>query len=382
MSFLNANRNDLLTSLKMVSGIVDRKHTLEIFSNVLLEKKRGQLWMVSTDKEIQVTAQIKGVEVGEDDAITVNAKLLQDILSALPQGAKVELLLENNKLTLKSGKSRFVLQTLPAQEFTRMKESDAVSVQLSLSKQELKTLLMHQYAMGVSEPRQFLNGLLFKIEEKRLVTVATDGHRMALSGTPLAQPYDEQQIVLPRKTVLELNRLLANHTAKAESDEKDKVKVTISGKDSKRQVAFALDGVELISKIMDTEYPDYRPIIPNNLKFNAVFDREVLSAALQRVAVVTASVSTIRAIHLFLSPDKLKLTAINQKNEEAAEEMDVLYNGEESVELIYNIVYLGDVLQNLSGKKGVLSFNDDKNTAVITTPDDEHFKYALMPVRV
>ena len=380
MSFLNANRNDLLASLKMVSGIVDRKHTLEIFSNVLLEKKGGQLWMVSTDKEIQVTAQIKGVEVGEDGAITVNAKLLQDILSALPQGANVELLLESAKLILKSGKSRFVLQTLPAQEFTRMKESDVPGVQLTLTKQELKTLLMPQYAMGVSEPRQFLNGLLFKIEEKRLVTVATDGHRMAISGTPLAQQYEEQQIELPRKTVLELNRLLANLSAK--SDDQDKVKISVSGKDNKRQVAFGLDGVELISKIMDTEYPDYRPIIPNHLKFNAVFDREVLHSALQRVAVVTASLNTLRAIHLFLSKDKLKLTAINQKNEEAVEEMDVLYNGEEAVELIYNIVFLGDVLQNLSSKKVVLSFNDDKNTAIITTPDDEYFKYALMPVRV
>ncbi len=377
MAFLNANRNDLLASLKIVSGIVDRKHTFEIFSNVLLEKKNGQLWMISTDKEIQVTANIKGVEVSDDDAITVNAKLLQDILSVVPQGANVELVLEENKLNVKSGKSRWTLQTLPADEFTRMKENVKANVQLSLPKQELKRILSHHYAMGISEPRQFLNGLLFKLEGERLVTVATDGHRMAFACAALKENFEEQQIVLPRKTVLELNRLIANHSNKEEAEE---VQISISGTDDKRQVSFAFDGIELISKILDTEYPDYRPIIPTDLKFNAIFEREELSAALQRVAVVTAGVSTTRAIHFNLSQNKLKLTTFNQKNEEAQEEMDVIYVGEKEIELIYNIAYM-DVLQNIGGKTVTLFFNDEKSTAVITTEGDENFKYALMPIR-
>lgn len=376
MTFLSANKNDLLSSLSLVSGIVDRKHTMEIYANVLLEKKDGKMRMISTDAEIQVTAPINGVEVDKDEAITVNARILQDVLRVLPQNATVDLVLDGEKLNIKSGKSRYTLQTLPAEDFTRMKEEDEESGSFVLTKQELKTLFVHtQYAMGANEPRLFLNGTLFKIENNALAVAATDGHRMAVITTPLATDIENKEIVLPRKTVLELNRLMAN-TGKEDSN----VKVTILG--NKKRVRFELDEVEMISKVLDVTYPDYNPIIPKPEKNKAIFARVDLLAALQRVAVVVNMESSTRAIHFSFSDGKVVISANNQKNEDAQEEMEVNFIGESPVELVYNLQYLTDLLNNVEGNHVVLGFDDEKTTALVTIEGNDRFKYALMPVRV
>ena len=377
MDFLSANRNELLASLSLVSGIVDRKHTDEIYANVLLEKSAGQVRMVATDAEIQMTAPMDGLTAEKDEAITVNARILQDVLKVLPAGAQVNFILDGEKLNIKSGKSRYTLQTLPAEEFTRIKETDDETASFSLNKSELKKLFAHtQYAMGANEPRLFLNGTLMKIENKTLAVAATDGHRLALATKALNDNIDDKEIVLPRKTVLELNRLIANTGA-----EDAPIKITILGS-NKKQVRFELNGVEMISKVLDVTYPDYNPIIPKPEKNKAIFSRTALLAALQRVAVVVSMENSTRAIHFSFDNGKVMISANNQKNEDAQEEMEVEFTGETPVELVYNLQYLTDLLNNVEGERVVLGFDDEKTTALITVEGNDQFKYAVMPVRL
>lgn len=377
MNFLNAKRGDLLASLSLVSGIVDRKHTNEIYANVLLEKSGGQVRMVATDAEIQMTAPVAGLTAEKDEAITVNARILQDVLRVLPAAAEIDFVLDGEKLNIKSGKSRYTLQTLPAEDFTRIKETDDESASFTLQKNELKTLFAHtQYAMGANEPRLFLNGTLMKIENKTLAIAATDGHRLALATKALNDDIENKEVVLPRKTVLELNRLMANTGA-----EDAPIKVTILGS-SKKQVRFELNGVEVISKVLDVTYPDYNPIIPKPEKNKAIFSRTELLAALQRVAVVVNMENSTRAIHFAFNDGKVTISANNQKNEDAQEEMEVEFIGETPVELVYNLQYLTDLLNNVEGNRVVLGFDDEKTTALITVEGNDCFKYAVMPVRL
>ena len=388
-TFLSANRNDLFNSLAMITGIVDSKHTNEIFANVLLEKKNGQLFLVTTDKEIQITARVKGVTAENDESITVNARMLQDILSVLPAGNTVEFALEDKKLNIRCGKSRYSLQTLPGAEFPKVKEIEENTVRFELKNKELKKLFANtQYAMGKTEPRQFLNATLFSIENNELAVVATDGYRMAWASTPLSQEVAAQEVVLTRKTVVEINRLIAGAlNSKPENPPECEgadsvVKVSVSGSDGKKQVRFEVDGVEMLSKVMDTNYPDYKPIIPTSTQFHLLFNRVEWLAALQRVAVVINNDQTSRSVCFNIDGNKATLTTNNKKNEDALEELAVQYEGKSPIELVYNLYYLLDVLKNVEGQTASLGFDDEKTTALLTIEGDPHFRYAIMPVRV
>jgi DNA polymerase-3 subunit beta len=251
MVLVKAKRDEILVPLSAVSGIIERRHTLPILSNVLIERVGGNLSFVATDIEIQITAKSGLEAAAESHSITVGARKLLDILRALPDSAEVSLQQQDKKLLVKAGRSRFSLQSLPAEDFPKLAKPAGEAARFKLEQRALRRLLsLVQYAMAQQDIRYYLNGLLMVVEDRSLKLVATDGHRLALATLKLAADLPRQEVIVPRKTVLELSKLLA--------DSDDEVSIQLSS----TQAAFSFGSVELVSKLVDGKFPDYTRVIP------------------------------------------------------------------------------------------------------------------------
>jgi len=368
MILIKTSRDTLLQPLQAVSGIVERRHTLPILSNVLLERKADCLSFLATDIEIQVTTALIDGGEGSDGALTVGARKLQDILRLLPENAEVSLVFEEHKLVIKSGKIRFSLQTLPADDFPRMSLSEGGGQELNLTQREFKHLLARtQFSMAAQDVRYYLNGLLLLLEGKQLRAVATDGHRLAYASLEVKEEYPRQEVILPRKTVLELNRLLADN------DEPLKISFTAN------QVRFAFGSVVLISKLIDGKFPDYQRVVPASLKNHLILDRQILMQAMVRAAILTNE--KFRGVRVVIHNNSLRIVAANAEQEEAQEEIEISYQGDE-LDIGFNVSYLLDVLNNIHTPTVQWSFNDAGSSALISIPDEDSFKYVVMPMRI
>ena len=359
MLILQADRDALLKPLQAVTGIVERRHTLPILSNVLLESTHGQTNILATDLEIQINTDGPKSEAG-DFRITTNAKKLQDILRALPEGAQVALDWAQNRLTLKAGKSRFALQTLPAEDFPLMSVGEEVSSAFSLTQEALKGMLSQvQYSMAVQDIRYYLNGLLMQTEGDQLRLVATDGHRLAYSAATIEADLPKAEVILPRKTVLELFKLL--------NQPNEQVSVELLN----NQVRFRCNGTVIVSKVVDGKFPDFNRVIPLN--------RSHLLGALERAAILANE--KFRGARLHLQPGLLSVVCSNNEQEEAREELEIAYQGGE-LEVGFNINYLMDVLRNVHAEDMQLAFGDANRSTLFTIPNNPNFKYIVMPMRI
>jgi DNA polymerase-3 subunit beta len=368
MVLIKSQRDTLLAPLQSVSGIVERRHTLPILSNVLLEKKGDQLTLLATDIEIQITTTAGGAGGEGDGAVTVGARKLQDILRSLADATEVSLVLEDKRLQVRAGKSRFSLQTLPAADFPRMTLAESETRQFSISQKAFRQLLgKTQYAMAAQDVRYYLNGLLLQVDGKELRAVATDGHRLAFASVGIEAEMPRQEMILPRKTVLELNRLLL--------DSDDALNITLAP----NQVRFAFGSVVLVSKLIDGKFPDYERVIPPSLRNHVTIGRQTLMQAMNRAAILTNE--KFRGVRVVLGEDTLKLIAANAEQEEAQEEVEVTYSGE-AIDVGFNVGYLLDVLNNLQSDEVQWSFNDANSSALVTVPGNERFKYVVMPMRI
>ncbi len=368
MVLVKARRDELLGPLSAVSGIIERRHTLPILSNVLIELGAGALAFLATDIEIQITARGVVVPAGEARAVTVGARKLVDILRALPDGAEVTLQQQDKRLLLKAGKSRFSLQTLPAEDFPRLAKPAGEVARFSLQQKALRRLLgLVQYAMAQQDIRYYLNGLLMVVEDKTLTLVATDGHRLAYASTVLAAPLPRQEVIVPRKTVLELSKLLADSEAE--------VRVELSS----TQAAFVFGAVELVSKLVDGKFPDYTRVIPVGHKNRLSIDREVLRQALLRAAIL--SNEKFRGVRWVLTDGSLKIVSSNTEQEEAEETLDVTYSGD-ALDIGFNVNYLLDVLNNVAASEVECRFGDSASSALMSFPSEAEFKYVVMPMRI
>lgn len=368
MVLIKTQRDTLLAPLQSVSGIVERRHTLPILSNVLLEKKGDQLTLLATDIEIQITTSTSGAGGEGDGAVTVGARKMQDILRSLPDSAEVSLVLEDKRLQVRAGKSRFSLQTLPADDFPRMTVAEGDTRKLQLSQKSFRQLLgKTQYAMAAQDVRYYLNGLLLMVDGKELRAVATDGHRLAFASVEIEAELPRQEMILPRKTVLELNRLLA--------DTDDRLDITLAP----NQVRFAFGSVVLVSKLIDGKFPDYERVVPATLKNHMTVGRQLLMQAMNRAAILTNE--KFRGVRVVLADNSLKLIAANAEQEEAQEEIEVQYSGD-ALDVGFNVGYLLDVLNNLQVEEVQWSFNDANSSALITVPGNDRFKYVVMPMRI
>lgn len=368
MQLVKTHRDALLRPLQIVSGIVERRHTLPILANILIRKDGEKVSLLSTDIEVQITthAQI-GVDA-EVASTTVAARKLLDILRALPESGDVTLSLTNKRMTVQSGKSRFALQTLAAEEFPTVAQAEHYNAKLTLPQKTLKHLFnMVHFSMAQQDIRYYLNGLLLVVEGKNVIAVTTDGHRLAFCQVETEQDFPRQEVIIPRKTILELQRLLE------END--DPVDVEIAS----NQVKLTFADIELISKLVEGKFPDYNRVVPKGYKNSFTIDRDILLRALQRAAIMTSD--KFKGVRCIVTPGSLKISSTNADQEEAVEELEIDYGGD-NVDIGFNVSYLLDVLNNLKCEQISIALGDSNSSALISIPGNSDFKYVVMPMRI
>jgi len=365
---IKLERDVLLKPLSAVSSIVERRHTLPILSNLLLEASADKVTLTATDLEMQISLSLQGVANGEVST-TVSARKLLDISRSLAEHAQITIDIQDNRLQLKAGKSRFNLQTLPANDYPLMaKAQGETGLVLEIAQNTLKKLLKQvEYAMAQQDIRYYLNGLLFEVNGNRLNVVGTDGHRLCFTTTELVQNYEKQELILPRKTVLELIKLLDD------SDENVSIEVGTN------QVNFSFSGIRLISKVIDGKFPDYTRVIPVGHQNSLTVDRLTLLLAMQRASIL--SNEKYRGIRMVLGRDSLRLISSNSEQEEAEEELEISYSGD-ALDIGFNVTYMIDVLNNVDSETVTFSFADANSSCLVTVPGDADYKYVVMPMRI
>ena len=369
MIVLKAAQAKLLEALQSVAGIVERRHTLPILANVLLRKNGDSIEFTTSDLEIQVrTSADLGGDAGQMST-TVGARKLIDILRSLPADQSVTLSAAQNKLTLQGGKSRFTLQTLPADDFPLVNESVDFGPTFSVPQKTLRELINQvHFAMAVHDIRYYLNGILFIAEGKMLTLVATDGHRLALAQSQLEQDVpSKQEVILPRKTVLELQRLLKD------------TDTAIEMRFANNQAKFLFGEMQFVTKLVEGKFPDYNRVIPKNHKNAVVLGRAPLLASLQRAAILTSE--KFKGVRVNIEPGLLRIASSNAEQEEAKEELEVDYSGD-AIEIGFNVTYLIDVLANSPHEMVKLELQDSAASALFSIPDLPGFKYVVMPMRI
>ena len=362
------SRDLLLKPLQLVAGVVERRQTLPVLSNILIKLSNDQLFMTGTDLEVEIVGQVNLENVTEEGEVTVPARKLLDICRALPEGETISFSYRDDKATLSSGRSRFTLSTLPANEFPNVEESDT-SLQFAVPQQALKGLITAtSFAMAQQDVRYYLNGMLLEAEDGVLRAVATDGHRLALASIDLPVPVAEKtQVVLPRKGVIELSRLLG--------DEGD-ASIVVGA----NHLRVAAGEFSFTSKLVDGAYPDYQRVLPKGGTNQVTASREILSQAFSRTAIL--SNEKYRGVRLGLGEGQLTLNANNPEQEEAQEDVAVEYAGD-SLEIGFNVNYILDVLNTMDGEQARITLADANSSALIEDPSgDSTATYVVMPMRL
>ena len=348
----SASRETILKPLHAVIGVVERRQTMPILSNVLLTVSDNKLTITATDLEVELRA-VAEVVVSSSGEITIPGRKLHDIFRALPDDVQVDFTLSGDRVTVKAGRSRFTLSTLRAADFPMVDEVAAQQT-LLLDRQELRYLLEQtQFSMAQQDVRYYLNGLLFETEGKTLRSVATDGHRLALAELEMAEPAQRnEQIIVPRKGVLELQRLL---------DGDGEVELTLGANHVRAQV----DSIRFTSKLIDGKFPDYGRVVPAEPPNIVKADRNLLRHALQRAAIL--SNEKYRGVRLALAENNVTIQANNPEQEEAEESVEVEYSGE-VMEIGFNVTYLLDALSAVSEDQVEVGLGDTNSSCLIRAP--------------
>jgi len=366
---MTIQRAALLKPLQMISGVVERRQTLPILANVLVTVGERSLSLTATDMEVELIGNVDLTEPSVPGAITVSARKLLDICRALPEDAVITLALEGDHAVLRSGRSRFLLTTLPAEDFPKVEESPFL-LEFAMNQSRLKKLIGKVYfAMGQQDVRHYLNGALFDINQGVIRCVATDGHRLAFSSADAIDVGAVQiKVILPRKSVLELVRLL-------DTSEQD---VAICIGDNH----FRVKSPDFIftSRLINAQYPDYDKLIPRHIENTAIASRDVLKQALTRASIL--SNEKFRGIRLHLDQDTLRIVANNPEQEEAEEMVQMEYQGN-GMEIGFNVTYLLDVVSAISSEHIHWSCGSDPNGGVVfKSSEKEESLYVIMPMRL
>ena len=362
------SRDSLLKPLNLVAGVVERRQTLPILANVLMVLDGDRLSLTGTDLEVELVGRVQLPSAGDSGEVTVPARKLVDICKSLPEGSDIQFSAQDGKVTVKSGRSRFTLSTLPAREFPNVEDSMGTH-QFTLKQGELKRLIERTgFAMAQQDVRYYLNGMLWELNSKQLRVVATDGHRLAMCTLP--SPVDvggDTQVILPRKGVLELNRLLL---------EDDEDIVVVIGSNHARATT---NDFTFTSKLVDGKFPDYERVLPRAPDKSVVGSRLELRQAFARTAIL--SNEKYRGVRLKLTTGSLDIIANNPEQEEAEEVVTVQYEGD-GLEIGFNVGYLLDVLGVLSGEEVRLSLSDPNSSAMLEESDGGDSLYVVMPMRL
>lgn len=366
---LRLSRQQLLKPLQIVAGVVDKRHTMPILSHILVSVQDNRLYLTATDLEIELIAETEILECSEHKEFTFPAKKVFDICKSLGENAEIELNLDGNKLTLKSGRSRFTLSTFTTDDFPRL-SSIKPQYEFALPGNELRSLLEKTaFAMAQQDVRYYLNGLLFDLAEQHFRLVATDGHRLALSKA--VENFQIQQathIIVPRKGIAELLRLLG-------TEQESEVKVGLSS----NHLRIVCPDFTFTTKLIDGKFPDYHKVIPKNHPNHVLVDKNILKQTLQRVSVL--SNEKYHSIRMYIQNNLMRLVANNPEQEEAEDELEIQYAGP-AVEIGFNVSYLLDVLTVLPEGMIRISFANESTSVLIEHTNEQTCLYVIMPMRL
>lgn len=361
------SREDFLKPLQLVSGAVERRHTLPILSNVLIKVDGDLLWLTGTDLEVELISSIKLNGDFEQGEITVPAKKLVDICRSLRDGVDIEFFVDGSKAVIKSGRSKYTLSTLSADDYPNLEDWEG-EVEFELAQKDLKRLIdSTHFAMAQQDVRYYLNGMSLETDQNIIRAVATDGHRLALSKIENSEALANKQVIIPRKGVMEILRLIG--------DEDQMLKVKLGSNH------LRIHSSEFIftSKLVDGRFPDYRRVLPKDGDKIISVNRSDMKDALSRAAIL--SNEKFRGIRLNVSNNELMITANNPEQEEAVEVVDVDYNGD-SLEIGFNVAYMIDVMNALHSDSVKISLADSNSSALIEDPENDESLYVVMPMRL
>jgi DNA polymerase III subunit beta len=363
------DRESLLKPLNLVAGVVERRNTLPVLSNALVALEGDHLVLTGTDLEVELAGHITLSQAGDNGEVTVPARKLADICKSLPEGSRIDVSLDDQRLLVRCGRSRFTLSTLPASEFPNIDQAPA-ALEFTLQQGQLRRLIDGTaFAMAQQDVRYYLNGMLFEVTAKHIRTVATDGHRLALStlGIELPMVRNDLQVILPRKGVLELQRLL-------QSPEAD-VRIVVGS----TLFQAITPEFSFTSKLVDGKFPDYERVLPRAAGRTMIVGRSEVKDALVRTAIL--SNEKFRGVRAIIEPGNLQIMASNPEQEEAEENVAVEYTGER-VEIGFNVSYLIDVFSVLAGETVRIRFADGSSSVLIEDPGNEAALYVVMPMRL
>ncbi|MEJ2043414.1 MAG: DNA polymerase III subunit beta [Reinekea sp.] len=362
-------REQLLKPLQLVSGVVEKRQTLPVLSNVLLEVADNQLLLTGTDLEVELIGRVDLTEPATEGAITVPAKKFLDIVRSLPDDSIVTLQQSEERVLVASGRSKFTLSTIPAAEFPNVEQDD--TVEEYLMPQNILAALINStsFAMAQQDVRYYLNGMLFELNQSSVKTVATDGHRLALSTRHIdgLEVPERKQVIVPRKGILELNRLL--------DDSEESIKIFLSAS----HLRTTSNSFTFTTKLVDGKFPDIERVIPRNGDKELVGDRQTFKSIFSRAAIL--SNEKYRGVRMFLSEGNLVVKANNPEQEEAEVAVEVDYHGPD-LEVGFNVSYLLDVMNIVSGEQIRFVLSDANSSALLTDFDDDASMYVVMPMRL
>lgn len=362
-------REALLKSLQLVTGVVERRQTLPVLANLLIQADSEGLSLTGTDLEVEMIARCV-VPVEQPGEVTIPARKLADIWRALPDGADVSVVVEGERAVIRSGRSRFTLATLPAADFPKVESGDS-DVVVKLGQHQVSKLIDQvSFAMAQQDVRVFLNGMLLEVGDNTLRAVATDGHRLAMASQSCetnAESGAVKQAIVPRKAVVEMGRLL---------DEEDEV---LSLQLGSNHLKVTKGGVTLTTKLVDGQFPDYEKVVPKDASRVLSGDRDTLKQGFQRASIL--SNEKYRGVRLAISQDSLMIQANNPEQEEAEETVPVQFSGDQ-LEIGFNVSYLLDVLSVIDSEQVQMSVSDANSSALLEAVDDNNAVYVVMPMRL
>ncbi len=364
---LHVQRDELLKPLQQVIGVVERRQTLPILGHVLLRADGGRVTFAATDLEVELIATVE-MEVAENGEITLPARKTLDIVRSLPEGRSLDLKVRDGQAELRSGRSRFTLAPLSPTDFPSL-ESTPFETELAVSQRELRRLMERtQFAMAQQDVRFYLNGMYWETQGEKMISVATDGHRLAYSElADLESKSEGVSVIVPRKGVHELARLL--------DDEESTVTLRLGA----GHVQAMAGNVRFTSRLIDGRFPDYRRVLPKPVEQPAVVDRASLRESLGRVSIL--SNEKFRGVRLRFESEQVEILAHNPENEEAEEILPLEYRGD-PIEIGFNVVYLMDALGAMDGERVRIHLHDSNSSALLEDPDDPSGQYVVMPMRL
>ena len=361
-------KEEVVKSLNQTLGVVEKRQTLPILSNVLFEVDESSLKLTATDleSEISTTSTISNFKSG--GKTTAPARKLSDLCRLMPDLAEIHFFLDGDNLKIETESGKYNLSTLPSEDFPVFETEDAQS-QINISSQNLKNLITKtSFAMGNQDWRHYLNGLYMMIDDKVITTVATDAHRLAMATSSLNEASSEATSgIVPRKSINEIGKLVG--------DESENVVIQLG----QTSIAANVSGTTFVSKLIEGKFPDYEQVIPSGESSLLVVDRKNFSESLSRVSVLSSE--KYKGIRIITNKDSLNISANNPEKEQGEENLSCEYQGEE-IDIAFNVNYLQEILSTIDSEKIEINFFGSEKSCLITDPNSENLKYVVMPLLI